>query len=64
MYCSNLSVFNSEIYECSSGAAWFYGCNSVQVEQCNVHDIGGLEFYADYSCKDVLVNGNPIEEAF
>lgn len=64
MRCSNLSVFNSEIYQCSSGAAWFYGCNTVQVDHCNIHDIGGLEFYADYYCKDVLVDGNPIEETF
>lgn len=64
MRCSNLSVFNSEIYQCSSGAAWFYGCSTVRVDHCNVHDIGGLEFYADYYCKDVLVDGNPIEETF
>ena len=64
MYCSNLSVFNSDIYECSSGAAWFYNCNTVRVDHCNVFDIGGLEFYADYACKDVLVDGTPVGDSF
>lgn len=64
MSCSDLSVFNTDIYECSSGAAWFYGCGTVRVDHCNIYDIGGLEFYADYSCKDVLVDGNPIENSF
>ena len=33
IYCNNLSIFNCEIYECSSGAASFHLCNTVRVEQ-------------------------------
>ena len=60
MNCSNLNVFNSEIYQCSSGACWFFRCRTVRVDKCNVHDIGGASYYADYFCTDVLVDGNPI----
>ncbi len=64
-YCNNLNIFNSEIYECSSGAAWFHSCNTVRIEQCDIHDIGQGEpdvfvFYADAGCTDVQVDGQPI----
>lgn len=62
MNCSNLNVFNSEIYQCSSGGCWFFKCSTVRVDKCNVHDIGGASYYADYFCTDVLVDGNPIPD--
>ena len=57
--CETLYVTGTEIYDCSSGAAWFYGCKNVRVDYCDVHDIGGREFYADSRCQDVLIDGKP-----
>lgn len=62
MSCTELQVENTEIYECSSGGAWFYGCSTVRMDGCNIHDIEGMALYADYFCKDVLVDGNPIPD--
>ena len=60
MDCANLYVIGTEIYECSSGAASFYNCSDVSLDGCNVHDIGGTEYYADFFCKNVFVNGQPV----
>ncbi len=57
--CDTLYITGTEIYDCSSGAAWFYGCKNVRVDHCDVHDIGGREFYADSRCQDVLIDGKP-----
>ncbi len=57
--CDTLYVTGTEIYDCSSGAAWFYGCKNVRVDYCDVHDIQGREFYADSRCQDVLIDGKP-----
>ncbi len=57
--CNTLYVIGTEIYDCSSGAAWFFGCTNVRVDHCDVHDIQGKEFYADPSCQDVLIDGKP-----
>lgn len=62
MSSTELQVENTEIYECSSGGAWFYGCSNVRLDGCSIHDIDGMELYADYFCKDVLVDGNPIAD--
>ncbi len=64
MNCENLSVFNSEIYQCSSGACWFNKCRTVRVDHCDIHDIGGREFYADFFCTDVLVDGELVLDDF
>lgn len=60
--CSSLNVADTEIYECSSGGAWFYRCTNVRMDGCDIHDIDGMELYADYFCYDVLVDGNPISQ--
>lgn len=57
--CHTLYITGTEIYDCSSGAAWFYGCRNVRVDYCDIHDIQGKEFYADPSCQDVLIDGQP-----
>ena len=64
MSCSDLSVFNTDIYECSSGGAWFYRCTNVHMDGCDIHDIEGEELYADYFSYDVLVDGSPISNDF
>lgn len=62
--CSGLNVADTEIYECSSGGAWFYRCTNVRMDGCDIHDIEGEELYADsFSC-DVLVDGSPISNDF
>ena len=60
MGCSNLYVTGTEIYECSSGAASFYNCSDVSLDACDVHDIGGTEYYADFFCTNIFVNGEPV----
>ena len=61
MSCSGINVADTEIYECSSGGAWFYRCRDVSLDRCNIHDIDGMELYADYFCYNVLVDGVPYE---
>lgn len=56
-----LRVRNTEIYECSSGAAWFYSCSDAELTDCNIHDIEGRVFYADYFCRNIFVDGKEIE---
>lgn len=60
--CTGLEVNGTEIYECSSGAAWFYDCHTVRLTGCNIHDIEGREFYADYFSTDILMDGEPLPE--
>ena len=60
MSCSGINVADTEIYECSSGGAWFYRCTYVRMDGCSIHDIEGQELYADYFCDDVLVDGESI----
>ena len=62
MTCNNLGVAGTEIYQCSSGGCWFFGCSEVRVDECNIHDIDGMELYKDYFCTDILVDGAPIIE--
>lgn len=62
--CSGLNVADTEIYECSSGGAWFYRCTNVRMDGCDIHDIEGEELYADYFSYDVLVDGSPISNDF
>lgn len=62
MDCSNLSVVGTEIYECSSGAVWLYSCHNVSVDYCDIHDIGGMEFYfTEFDCTNITVDGKPME---
>lgn len=61
MDCSYLYVTGTEIYECSSGAAWFYNCRTVSIDHCNIHDIAGMVFYADYESKDIRVDGELLQ---
>lgn len=60
MSCNNLGVTGTEVYQCSSGGCWFFGCKTVRVDQCNIHDIDGMALYGDYFCTDILVDGAPL----
>ena len=62
MSCSGINVKNTEIYQCSSGGAWFYRCSNVSLDGCDIHDIDGQALYADYFCYNVLVDGEPFLE--
>ena len=65
MSCSGINVKNTEIYQCSSGGAWFYRCSNVSLDGCDIHDIDGQALYADYFCYNVLVDGEPfLEESY
>lgn len=57
MDCRYLNITGTEIYECSSGAAWFYNCSDVNMDYCSFHDNRGEELYADFYCSNIRVNG-------
>ena len=60
MSSSGIQVTGTEIYECSSGGAWFYRCTNVSLDGCNIHDIDGQELYADYFCYNIQADGKSI----
>ena len=53
--CEDMAIKNTDIYECSSGAARFYDCTDVVFTGCTVRDCGTPEFVCDLS--QVSYNG-------
>lgn len=57
--CGNITVKDSEIYECSYGGIRMADVNGVTIKNCTFRDLGGssMEFF---SCRNVSVNGKSV----
>lgn len=58
--CEDMAIKNTDIYECSSGAARFYDCTDVVFTGCTVRDCGTPEFVCDLS--QVSYNGTELPQ--
>lgn len=56
----NLTVVNSEIYECSVGGVEFVNCQDVQVVATTFRDLGGPEFRV-YQSENITWDGEIVE---
>ena len=54
--CSDMSVENTEIYECVDLGAMLYNCSDVTFTGCDVHDCGNNSVYLD-NCRNVNWEG-------
>lgn len=57
--CENMTVKNTEIYDCSSGDLNFFGSKNIRLENCNIHDNGLARVISD--CRNVTLDGTPME---
>ena len=65
MGCFGGEVVRTEIHDCSDGACYFYDSRDIALTDCNIHDIGsyyGSYLYQVYSCRNITVNGNTLNE--
>ncbi|MBR3341476.1 MAG: right-handed parallel beta-helix repeat-containing protein [Clostridiales bacterium] len=58
--CSDIDVIETEIYECTSGAVFFYETKGINLQDCNIHDVPtpALTFTA---CKNMTWDGQKLE---
>ncbi len=54
--CSEISLMETEIFECSQGAAKFYRTDGVHFTDCSIHDVPSPHIYHQ-ECSDVTWNG-------
>ena len=59
--CRSMEVNTTEIHDCTAGAFWFIISRDVQINKCNLHDIGG-SLYQLYECENILADGREIPE--
>ena len=55
--CEDIQVLNTEIYECSNGAASISSSSNVTFDNCDIHDCGAPLFSVSRDCVNVTVNG-------
>lgn len=60
--CSGLDVINTEIYECSYGAAYFSTTSDINFEDCNIHDVPSPALVFN-DCKNMTWNDQKLEGA-
>ncbi len=58
--CADIQVLNTEIYECSYGAASVSSSRNVSFDNCDIHDCGAPIFSVSGSCANVTLNGENI----
>lgn len=58
-FSKNIQVYNNDIYECSNGGIYLTSCETVTLMHNTFRDLGGPTFHI-YTCKDVLVDGQPM----
>ena len=58
--CYDIDIINTEIYECSSGAAYFKDTIGINFKDCNIHDVPSpaLDFY---NCEKRTWNGQNLD---
>ena len=49
--CNGIDIKNTEIFDCSDGAAWFTDTNGINFIDCNIHDVKSqaILFYTSYN---------------
>ena len=66
--CFDVTLTDSDIYECSSAAVNLFSSQDVVVSGCRIHDIGS-ELYGGYTffdiqvCSNVLIENNQLSES-
>lgn len=55
--CADIHVTDTEIYDCTYGAAEIDGCENVAFESCDIHDCGGNNEFRVYESTNVACNG-------
>ena len=58
--CTDIDVINTEIYECSSNAAYTSESDRINFKDCNIHDIPSPALSFDRS-KNIFWNGKKLE---
>lgn len=58
--CTDLQVVNTEIYDCTYGAANITGCQNVIFDNCNVHDCGNNNAFRVSDSTNVSYNGETL----
>ena len=58
--CNDIDIINTEIYECSNGAAYFRQTIGINFKDCNIHDVPSpaLDFY---ECERRTWNGQKFD---
>jgi len=59
-FCSDITVRNTEIYECSQGGIQMWEVDGVDLSGVTFRDIGGAYTIYMNSCKDVTVDGQKV----
>ncbi len=58
--CEDIQVLNTEIYECSNGAASISSSRNVNFNNCSIHDCGAPIFSVSRDCENVTLNGESL----
>lgn len=61
--CEDMSVVNTEIYDCSFVAVSIHNCKNASFENCDLHDNGNDSYWTD-DCENVTVDGKAIENTY
>lgn len=57
MNCEDIQVLNTEIYECSTGAAWISTSSNIAFDNCDIHDCGAPIFQISSDCVNITLDG-------
>lgn len=57
----HMTVYNTEIYDCSYGAAWLFNSHFVEFIACDIHDNGPQTFMVTDGSTNVTVDGEEVE---
>lgn len=58
--CEDIQVLNTEIYECSYGAASVSSSRNVSFVDCDIHNCGAPIFSVSRDCENVTLNGESL----
>ena len=59
-YCSDITVKNTEIYECSQGGINMRDVDGITIENVTFRDIGGRNTIYMSQCKNATIDGNKV----
>lgn len=59
--CADIQVVNTEIYDCTYGAAEIRDCENVIFDNCYVHDCGGNNDFRVSGSTNVVYNGETLD---
>ena len=58
--CADIQVLNTEIYECSTGAAYISSSRNVAFNNCDIHDCGAPLFQISSDCVNITLDGESL----